>query len=153
MRNGLPNNAVPPVRIILIAQVLQKRRCIQDAIHRASVNVQLPGDILGFQSGALTDRRAYFSFCLFSNHFSTAFISSFCHYYTRLRTLCKGILSGWFSPFSNTASQLRHVAPQRVFGGDLKIYPRKNISRHRANVAALWKKARLQIYLFSDYIE
>ena len=62
MWNGLPDNAVPPVRIILIAQVLQKRRRIQNAIHRASVEVQLPGDFFGFQSVALTDRRAYFSF-------------------------------------------------------------------------------------------
>ena len=68
---------MPPVIVILIAQVFQKRRRIQDAIHHASVEVQLPGDVLGFQSVALTDSRAYFSFCLFSVHISMVFLNVF----------------------------------------------------------------------------
>ena len=60
---------MPAVGRVLIAQLSEQRRIVQDMVHRAAVEVELSGDLTGFDALALTDRLAYSSFGLFIVHF------------------------------------------------------------------------------------
>ncbi len=51
-----------------MAQLSEQRRIVQDKVHRGAVEVELSGDLTGFDALTLTDRRAYSSFGLFVVH-------------------------------------------------------------------------------------
>ena len=59
---------MPAVGRVLIAQLSEQRRIVQNMVYRVAVEVELSGDLTGFDTLALTDRRAYFSFGLFVVH-------------------------------------------------------------------------------------
>ena len=60
---------MPAVGRVLIAQLSEQRRIVQNMVYRVAVEVELSGDLTGFDTLALTDRRAYFSFGLFVVHY------------------------------------------------------------------------------------
>ena len=59
---------MPAVGRVLIAKLSEQRRVVQDMVHRVAVEIEPSGNLTGFDTLALTDRRAYFSFGLFVVH-------------------------------------------------------------------------------------
>ena len=60
---------MPAVGRVLIAQLSEQRRIVQNMVYRVAVEVELSGDLTGFDARALADRRTYISFGLFVVHY------------------------------------------------------------------------------------